>query len=284
MEQFSLLTGDQTLKASREPLNNALLTVRSLSSGTAFPTTNLSVGMLCYRTDQHKLYQLADEVTQTWTDALAANIAGNAASASSVAWSNVNDRPSAYPPETHTHAYAGASQSGGAATSATKLATARTINGVAFDGSADITLTMPWANVTDKPSSYASADKLSTARTINGVSFDGTSDITIAVPATPKAYLTAVYQNGALWYRKYSDGWIEQGGQYTAGSTITFPLPFADTNYTAVATINDWGGNYANAAMIGSLTTTGCMLKSSNNASGWGTHLTSVYACGKGAS
>lgn len=47
MEQFQLLEGDRTLKASREQINNALSTVRSLSSGTAFPTTNLSDGMLC---------------------------------------------------------------------------------------------------------------------------------------------------------------------------------------------------------------------------------------------
>lgn len=139
MEQFTLLSGDQTLKSSREPLNNALLTVRSLSAGDAFPTTNLSVGMLCYRTDQAKLYQLADESTQTWTDKLAANIAGNAASAASVAWTNVTAKPAVYPPEAHTHDYAGASSAGGAATSATKLATARTINGVPFDGTADIT-------------------------------------------------------------------------------------------------------------------------------------------------
>ena len=39
----------------------------------------------------------------------------------------------------HTHNYAGSSTVGGAATSATKLATARIINGTSFDGSGDIT-------------------------------------------------------------------------------------------------------------------------------------------------
>ena len=39
----------------------------------------------------------------------------------------------------HTHNYAGSSSAGGAANSATKLATARTINGTSFDGSANIT-------------------------------------------------------------------------------------------------------------------------------------------------
>lgn len=39
----------------------------------------------------------------------------------------------------HTHNYAGSSSAGGSATSATKLETARTIDGVSFDGSANIT-------------------------------------------------------------------------------------------------------------------------------------------------
>lgn len=39
----------------------------------------------------------------------------------------------------HTHNYAGSSSAGGAATSAVKLATARTINGVSFDGTSNIT-------------------------------------------------------------------------------------------------------------------------------------------------
>lgn len=140
MEQFSLLTGDQTLKSSREPINNALLTLRSLSSGTTFPTTDLSVGMLCYRTDHAKLYQLTDATNQTWTDTIAMNITGSSASANSILWANIQNTPATYPPTAHTHPYAGAATAGGAATSATKLATARTINGVSFDGTGDITI------------------------------------------------------------------------------------------------------------------------------------------------
>lgn len=41
----------------------------------------------------------------------------------------------------HTHNYAGSSSAGGAANSAVKLNTARTINGVSFDGTANITIT-----------------------------------------------------------------------------------------------------------------------------------------------
>lgn len=50
---------------------------------------------------------------------------------------------------THTHNYAGASTPGGAANSASKLATPRKIAGVSFDGTADISI--PYANLTGKP-------------------------------------------------------------------------------------------------------------------------------------
>ncbi|MBJ9961767.1 hypothetical protein I5730_14585 [Acinetobacter nosocomialis] len=67
------------------------------------------------------------------------------------------------------------------AATATKLATARTIGGVSFDGTADINL--PGVNTTGNQSTTgnaATATKLATARSINGVSFDGTANITIA--------------------------------------------------------------------------------------------------------
>lgn len=35
--------------------------------------------------------------------------------------------------------------------------------------------------------------------------------------------------NGYTWYRKYADGWVEQGGRtMTSSQTITFPIPFTD--------------------------------------------------------
>lgn len=51
-----------------------------------------------------------------------------------------------------------------------------------------------------------------------------------------KAYITETWSNGPSWYRKYSDGWIEQGGEYTkerdTNITVTFPVAFKDTDYT----------------------------------------------------
>lgn len=41
--------------------------------------------------------------------------------------------------------------------------------------------------------------------------------------------------DGSSWYRKYSDGWLEQGGIAVSSSkemyTLTFPVAFATTNY-----------------------------------------------------
>ncbi|HGW7306003.1 TPA: tail fiber protein, partial [Escherichia coli] len=68
----------------------------------------------------------------------------------------------------------------GNADTATKLKTARTIGGVAFDGSANINL--PGVNTTGNQNTTgnaATATKLATARNINGVKFDGSGDINI---------------------------------------------------------------------------------------------------------
>ena len=64
----------------------------------------------------------------------------------------------------HTHNYAGSSSAGGVANSATKLATARSINGTNFDGTGNIT-TANWG----------------TARNLNGVSVNGSTNYTIPV-------------------------------------------------------------------------------------------------------
>ncbi|WP_197904288.1 phage tail protein [Salmonella enterica] len=63
---------------------------------------------------------------------------------------------------------------------ATKLATARTIGGVSFDGSANIDLPgVNKAGTQNTSGNAASATKLQTARRIGGVAFDGTADIAL---------------------------------------------------------------------------------------------------------
>ena len=60
-------------------------------------------------------------------------------------------------------------------------------------------------------------------------------------PLSPIRVVAVQYptaENGYRWYRKYSDGWIEQGWRQTwngAWTTCTLPVPMADTNYTCTA-------------------------------------------------
>ena len=62
-----------------------------------------------------------------------------------------------------------------------------------------------------------------------------------SMPATPNAYITETWKDGSNWYRKWSDGLIEQGGAFWADSsypTMTFNTPFSNTDYS----ISGWYG------------------------------------------
>lgn len=81
--------------------------------------------------------------------------------------------------------------------------------------------------------------------------------------------------NNYTWYRKYADGWVEQGGNYDAGSyspniyaNITYPIEMANTRYTKLFgkekdSDGGWEGylNYTNP------TTTGATVRYWNNGS-----------------
>lgn len=84
----------------------------------------------------------------------------------------------------HTHNYAGSSSAGGNANAAVKLATARTINGTSFNGSADIT-TASWG--TARNISIADNDGTNTG---TAVSVNGSANVALKLPATIKASLT----------------------------------------------------------------------------------------------
>lgn len=92
----------------------------------------------------------------------------------------------------------------GNASTATKLQTARTIGGVAFDGSANINL--PGVNTTGNQNTTgnaATATKLQTARKIAGVAFDGSADITLTA-ANLNAYTKTEVTNLLSSYVKSS--------------------------------------------------------------------------------
>lgn len=83
--------------------------------------------------------------------------------------------------------------------------------------------------------------------------------------------------DGLSWYRKYSDGWIEQGG-YTSTTTATYPLPFANTDYTLLTGSNRGGSsNSGNFNYITKWSETGFTHALDSNQKVW------WYAVGKGA-
>lgn len=65
MQNYTEIASTTTLSASLSQLLGNDKTAISCSGGTAFPSTNLQSGMLCYRTDLNKLYQLQDAAAQT---------------------------------------------------------------------------------------------------------------------------------------------------------------------------------------------------------------------------
>lgn len=66
MQSYTDIPSSQSLQSSLALLLNNDKTALSCSSGSAFPTSNLQVGMLCFRTDLLKLYILKD-ATPTWS-------------------------------------------------------------------------------------------------------------------------------------------------------------------------------------------------------------------------
>lgn len=57
-------------------------------------------------------------------------------------------------------------------------------------------------------------------------------------------HITDMYQSGKSWYRKYSNGWVEQGG-YVSGAvdaTVKLLVPMKDTNYTLLTSKSMYAG------------------------------------------
>ena len=91
MQAFKEINGQDNIKNSRTTINDSIKTVMSNSSGTAFPTTNLQVGMKCYRTDLGKTYTLTDVANKTWKEDNHATLADSANKLSGLTVAGSND-------------------------------------------------------------------------------------------------------------------------------------------------------------------------------------------------
>lgn len=62
------------------------------------------------------------------------------------------------------------------------------------------------------------------------------NDGSLSIDNRKMVYVRETWHKGSAWYRKYSDGWIEQGGEFTkqrdTNITVSFPVAFSNTNYT----------------------------------------------------
>lgn len=79
------------------------------------------------------------------------------------------------------------------------------------------------------------------------------------------AFQAPTAQNNYTWYRKYADGWVEQGGIYDTGGDqtasnqwgITLPIEMLDSHYTGIASM----GGRTSGGSFGSY----CVVVDSNN-------------------
>ena len=78
-----------------------------------------------------------------------------------------------------------------------------------------------------------------------GTILDSISDMVHASEfVETKRIVTATWRSGKNWYTKYSDGWIEQGGQFTGSSsntatnTVTFNIQFSSSNIIVTASVS----------------------------------------------
>ena len=180
---------------------------------------------------------------------------------------------------TFTGAVSGASITDGTATlsggawsgSAATLTTARLIGGVAFDGSADISL--PGVDIGGNQNTTGSAATLTTARLIGGVAFDGSADINLPGvdiggnqnTTGSAATLTTARLIGGVAFDGSADinlpGVNVGGNQNTTGSaaTLTTARLIGGVAFDGSADINlpgvDTGGNQNTTGSAATLTT-----------------------------
>ena len=124
----------------------------------------------------------------------------------------------------------------------------------------------------------------STIKTLNNESLLGSGNINTATGDT----VTSKWRSGYNWYRKWSDGWIEQGGRKVLGTTrpvtLSFNIAFTTTTYSLTisnAASSTTGLPASYATIVYSPTTTG--LSVHYNLGGAATSADAAiywYACG----
>ena len=154
----------------------------------------------------------------------------------------------------------------GNADTATALATARTIGGVSFDGTANINL--PGVNTTgnqDTSGNAATATALETARTIAGQSFDGTANITIA--STDLSNTSNITLNDAT--QTLTNKTLTSPVIATISNTGTLTLPTSTGTVALTSDIPTNNNQLTNGASYITASSTDTLTNKSGNISQW---------------
>lgn len=92
---------------------------------------------------------------------------------------------------------------------------------------------------------------------------NGKADIDLDNVPTSKGILKETYINGTSWYRVYSDGWCEQGGNMQTTATVTFLKPFSNANYSVIATLTNGSTANYEPIIVTDKTASGCKINNS---------------------
>ena len=90
-----------------------------------------------------------------------------------------------------------------------------------------------YAGTMSKPDANGSIQGITPAEPVNLVKMDDYNVLQNRINGM-KTYVTTTYVNGNTWYRIWSDGWKEQGGQFNCSASeldVSLPLTMSNTNY-----------------------------------------------------
>ena len=72
------------------------------------------------------------------------------------------------------------------------------------------------------------------------------------------AFQAPTAQNNYTWYRKYADGWVEQGGRANGNKTVSLPITMSDANYETIINVlydNSGSALYSELGYVSKTTT-----------------------------
>jgi microcystin-dependent protein len=188
MQNFTSLDPSKPLKTSIPAMQASIESIVSAFSGTAFPADNLFVGMPCWRTDEGKLYRLVSISGDGATWKLLASMTLDFGCAEKDGDGN--------PIGTTYQKIADANKTFVSSVEGVDAKiTVKKPDGTLVEITID---KVNHAGSADNATLAEAAKKIATAITINGISFDGSANIDTRTPGTIKIYAGSSVETGYL--------------------------------------------------------------------------------------